>query len=373
MPLPPRGSLQLENIAIDPTDPLRRVPTRGSSPQEIDAWNRAWRSSPLYAQLHRLVGAEPGRGLSDQQRRNILAVLRAQYGIAVPSGMGIDPAGNLNQQNQKAQNIGKGIALGAAGAGVAGAAGVLPGFTGGAPVSGASLTGGGAINSQLDALMAANAAAAGGGGAVATNPSIWSRLGGFLGNNWKDVLGLGGAIGGPILGGISESKTNQRQAELAAQLAEEDINQRRRSELWDQLLQREQEARAGRGDAWSQLQQAEYVAGGGRPYTAPEWGQSYGFGPQARTAGEQAGARTLSQRSQDYLAKGPESLVPNVPTDPYTIDRSLVTPGAWENVAGLIGTGLTGFGAYQQQQQRRQQEEQRRREEEDRRRQEGTP
>jgi hypothetical protein len=197
----------------------------------------------------------------------------------------------------------------------------------------------------------------GGGGAVAAGKSIWDRLKGLVPDNVQDALSLAAGIGGPILAGQAQAAQSGRQAELAANLAEEDINQRRRTELWNQMLQREQEGRAGRPDAWRQLQQSQYVAGGGRPYTAPSWGTAFGFGPTAPSEATRTGARTLSDRSQQYLEKGPD-LTPTVSGEDYRIDRSLLEPGTGETIAGLVGTGLTGYGTWQEQQRQRQQQQQ---------------
>jgi hypothetical protein len=342
-----------------PTAPLPPAPGRDVDARTLDQWNQAWRASPIYEQMYRLVGGTPGRPLSDDQRRNILAVLRSHYGMAIPSGMNIDPAGNLNQANLKAERLLKGAAIAGAAVGGAGALGL---FGGGAPTATTAGTTAGTAGvipgtgipvvsgsaATLPGLVAPAAATTGTGGAL-------GAISGFLGDNWRDLLGMAG----PVLGAHSASQGNQRQAELAIALAEEDINQRRRTELWNQLLQREQEGRAGRSDAWKQLQTSEYVAGGGRPYKAADWMTTYGFGPTAPSANTQAGARTLSDRSQQYLKEGPTSLTPTAPTDPYRIDPSLARPGAWEQITGLVGTGLTGFGQWQQlERQRRQQQQQ---------------
>ena len=131
------------------------TPTRSTSETQLDQWNDQLRASPVWQQWMQSRGKiQGGRmvGLSDREQSEFERYL-AKNGIRIPSGMHIDPGGNLNQKNRLARNIGIGAAIGGAALTGLGAAGI-------GPLSGAF--GGGA--------------ATGGGAGVAAAPAVSSAM-----------------------------------------------------------------------------------------------------------------------------------------------------------------------------------------------------
>lgn len=120
---------------------LAPVPTRDTSEAELNMWNQNLRQSDVYLNFLRARGIDPNGKikLTDAQQANLEAELAAA-GQAVPSGMHIDSAGNLNQKNMLLKNIGKGALIGGAALTGLGAFGVGPlaGVLGGSGAIGGS-------------------------------------------------------------------------------------------------------------------------------------------------------------------------------------------------------------------------------------------
>src|SRR3990167_10125209 len=115
--------------------------------------------------------------------------------------------------------------------------------------------------------------------------SFWSTLG-------KIGLGVGGAVAAPFTGGASlipvlagaagsmlssgaQAAASNRGTGMEASLAEENVNQQRRSDFIEQWLAREQEGRASGNDAFRNMQRAEYLSGA-KGYTPRAGLKSFG-------------------------------------------------------------------------------------------------
>lgn len=113
----------------------RGVPNRGTNEGDLDAWNRALRSSDVYLDFMRRYGKPlDGRVSLSRGEQAALEDTLAAAGFPIPSGMHIDQGGNLNQKNRLGRNAA--ITAGVAGATLAtmGAAGAF----GGAAAAGAT-------------------------------------------------------------------------------------------------------------------------------------------------------------------------------------------------------------------------------------------
>src|SRR5262245_40682227 len=92
---------------------MATVPTRQTSEAELNQFNVSLRSQPWYQAYFAQRGLDPNKvKLSDRQQGE-LETLMAQNGVTVPSGMHIDPAGNLNQKNTLGRNLAIGAGVGA--------------------------------------------------------------------------------------------------------------------------------------------------------------------------------------------------------------------------------------------------------------------
>lgn len=167
--------------------------------------------------------------------------------------------------------------------------------------------------------------------------------------NWKKLLsfvpGVGGLIGGALSGGSQASASNRGTA-IEAGLAQEAIRQQQMRDWENAMNARSQEARANQGDAWKRLQQSSYVtnwqpsAARFSPYSKPLTAPSF----EARQ-----GATSLMEQTRDDLMAGrfrAPQMGDLARPQPYTIDPKLLKPGAWEQISGYAGAGLTGLGAW---------------------------
>ncbi len=148
---------------------------------------------------------------------------------------------------------------------------------------------------------------------------------------------------GAAAGAASQSAAHNRGTRIDAGLEEEKANQLRQKQYMDSLVAREQEGRVGANDAFKNVQRAEYL-GGAQGYTPKNGLPSYGFGPKAATANEQAAAQAMSSTALSRLQNG--NPIPEV-KDPgrYQIDPKNLNAGFWEKLGGIAGAGLTGYGA----------------------------
>lgn len=88
-----------EGVEPPPFEGDAPAPAREPNPEELlNEFNQSLRANPDYREFQRSIGVNPDAPmhLSDQQRRRAAGWL-AQQGFAMPEGLEIDPAGNLNQ------------------------------------------------------------------------------------------------------------------------------------------------------------------------------------------------------------------------------------------------------------------------------------
>src|SRR5687767_12888491 len=92
----------------------------------------------------------------------------------------------------------------------------------------------------------------------------------------------GGAVstaleaGGAMLSRGASTSAHNRGQQMDAQMAEANINDRRRNDFFSQMMQREQEGRASLSDAMRKARQADYL-GESKGYTAPAGVPTFGF------------------------------------------------------------------------------------------------
>lgn len=194
------------------------VPTRRTSEADLNRYNVYLRSLPWYQQFFTQRGLDANRVRLSRGQQSELERLMSRNGMRVPSGMHIDQAGNLNQKNRLARNVGIGAAVtggaltgfGLAGlgplSGLGGAAatgiptlastpiGTGLGF-GPASLAGTSALGGGGVGAGL------GAAAAGAGGGLASrigngaSPAAGGLTNRLLGAGFAGLAGLSGLVG----------------------------------------------------------------------------------------------------------------------------------------------------------------------------------
>lgn len=175
---------------------LAGAPKRSSSQGDVDAWNSSLRASPMWQDYMKSIGvnladARPTIKLTDQQRKEFTNKLAAA-GMPVPSGMHIDAAGNLNQDNHLLRNVG-------IGAGIAGAALTGFGLAGMGPMSGLFAGAGAGAGGALPSSHLAAAALMGGPAGITSGGASLGAVAG-LGATGAG-LGLGGPAGFGALSG----------------------------------------------------------------------------------------------------------------------------------------------------------------------------
>jgi hypothetical protein len=157
---------------------------------------------------------------------------------------------------------------------------------------------------------------------------------------------IGDAIGaaGDMASAGSQAAAHNRGTKLDAQLYEEQANQARQQNFIDQLAQRAQEGRASGTDAWKKLQQAEYLGTATEGYKPKNGLPSYGFGPKAATESERLGAASMRDESLQRFREG--NSIPEI-KDPgqFRLDPKNLNAGMWEKLGGILGPGLSTFGA----------------------------
>src|SRR5690349_1657016 len=120
------------------------LPTRRSTPEDVNAFNLYIRQQPWYQAWFRQMGLDPNKVKLSRSQQSQLESLLARNGVPVQDGMHIDQAGNLNQKNRLGRNLAIGAGIAGATVATMGAAGVGPmaGWLGGGGV-GATGTGAG--------------------------------------------------------------------------------------------------------------------------------------------------------------------------------------------------------------------------------------
>ena len=368
---------------------MTQAPTRKTNETDLDTWNQALRSSPLYAEFMQTIGVNPGQPirLTKQQQESFEKFLAAR-GVQIPDGMHIDPAGNLNQKNSLWKNIGVGAAIGGAALTGLGAAGIGPlgGLLGSSTVVPGAV---GASGSAASGIPGASLGAAGFGGAGAAGSGISSATlgaGGFAGGAGATGSGILGATVAPgtfaagaggvgaaagsaaaagggssllskianyakdpdVLGAIgsglsagADTAAHNRGVNMSAEETAQMIRMRQDQQYRDAMVQRAQEGRASGSDAWRKLNSAEYVAGRTSDYTPREGLPSYGFGPKASTPAQIAAAAAQRDEAMGRLQGGNPLPAPTAPT-PFEFQTQ--GPGMFERIAGIAGPGLSFWG-----------------------------
>lgn len=360
------------------------TPDRKTSEAELNQFNQQLRASPLYAQFMSSQGLVPGRAvkLSRRQQGQFEDVLRA-HGVPIPSGMHIDNAGNLNQKNRLARNIGiaaaaTGLALTGAGAagigplsglgagatGAAGAAGAIPsvGATGGiaagafpaiAGTTGASLAGAAIPSLGVTSGLAAGAfptVAGTSGAGMAGSSGIMSGItkAAQLYKNGRAATSLASGLAGAAQSGreadnAAASGTANFEADQAG-AANRDVLDRA-----DLDLKRRLDARLGQSDAYEKAIQGALGKNiqdvhMDRPSGIPNISFTGGSRPSAIGPEGRAAASELNKQAMLKLMSG-ESYDP-LPAFERVNAPEYKKPGLFENVAGAAGmAGQSYFGA----------------------------
>ena len=274
--------------------------TGGSIPDtyKIDVENGGLRRES-WAKRHRVLGTLAAGAAGFAGGAAIGASMGGAAGGAAATGAG---GAGATAAGTGAAAGGTGAALGstslatgsaAAGAGGLGAGAALPAGT-----AGASLAGGG------------TAAAAGGAGA-ATAGSRFANL---------------AQQGGRAASAYGQAQAQNRGTQLQATM---DQDQTR--------LSAERDRRAGEREAMAGLARTNYIQNWQPRASSVQGLPTYGFGPQAPSEAQRRGAATLEQTLLDRLDTGGFQ-----PSD----TSSLMQPGRGERFAGLLGAGLSAYGAY---------------------------
>jgi hypothetical protein len=171
--------------------------------------------------LFEMIGAQVGPSgnpkLTDQQRKQMQALLEQELGIKLPKGVELDKNGNANEDVVNAGSVAKKVGIGAA---IGGAALTGLGAAGIGPLSG--LLGGGAAAAG-GAGAAAGAAGAGAGAGAATTAAGVVGAGLKTADVVRDVLRAGGSA----LGDAADTASNNRGVKLAATMDAERLDQQR--------------------------------------------------------------------------------------------------------------------------------------------------
>lgn len=313
------------------------VPGKKTNEVSLDAWNQAFRSSPEYVEFMQSIGVDPSGPirLSDSQREQFKRYLQTK-GIALPSGMEIDPAGNLNQNEGVGKYATNPWVLGGLAAGSMLIPGVGPAVLGGLKSAGAGIgkavgIGGGAGGAGSAAGTATGAAAGG---------SLYDKI---LrgGSTVADLLGAGR----DVLGASADTAAHNRGVAMDAQQAEALFNLKQDEDYRNALIAREREGRESGTDAQRKLQQAEYIANnqGYSPISITTGGQSrklpaYGFGPTQSTEAEKAGAVGIRGEALKRLEGGNQ--LPAIP-EPIPFEFEDKEPSTFEEIAQWTVPGLS--------------------------------
>lgn len=289
--------------------------TRSTGEDEIARFNDWMRSQPWWQSIR---GSGTG-DLSDQQQAQIVQAAK-NAGITVPSAFHIDEAGNFNQKSRTKRNL---IIAAAIGGGV-----LTAGLASGA--IGAGLGGAASSGSALGSTAALGPVAAAGGTTAAVVPAgiaastAGSGLGlaGTLGAVGKNMLSRGALdAAGRMVGAAGETAAQNRGASLEAALASDSMN-----------LAAANSNREGEADAMKKLNQANYLqhwAAPTRPANLPISGLQ---GPTAPDEAQLAASKSLEDQMLKRIQGGGFQ-----PSD-YS---QFTKPSSAEHAANYIGPALS--------------------------------
>jgi hypothetical protein len=158
------------------------------------------------------------------------------------------------------------------------------------------------------------------------------------------LIGAGISAAGDMASAGAETAAGNRGTKLDASLVEESLNQNRKRDFMDQLIARSQEGRTSSTDAWKKLQQGEYLGTATEGYKPKNGLPSYGFGPKAATESERLAGASMRDESLKRFREG--NPIPEV-QDPgqFKLNPEYMNAGMWEKLGGILGPGLSTFGA----------------------------
>lgn len=304
---------------------MATVPDKKTNEVTLDQWNQQFRASPERAEFLQLIGVDPNGPirLSDSQREQFKKFL-ATKGIQIPSGMEIDPAGNLNQNEGVGKYATNPWVLGGLAAGSMLIPGVGPAVLGGLKSAGSGIASG---------LGKAGSAIGGGVAKAATGKGAGGLFGSIAG------------LAGEVLGAGANTMAHNRGQLMDAQQAEALFNLQQDRQYRDQLADRERIGMETGNNALQNVQRSEYIANnqGYTPSTFTSVGKtrrlpSYGFGPTQSTEAEKAGAAGMRGEALQRLQQGNPIPEVQAPT-PFVFENK--EPGLFENIAQWTAPGLT--------------------------------
>jgi hypothetical protein len=303
-----------------------------ASDPSINAFNEQWRSSPLYAEALRMVGADPSGPLqlSDGQRKQLQAIITQRMGFQFPDGTEIDPAGNLNEDEGFAKQAKRwGPIVGAGALAAFGIPGFMPGLLGGgAAAGGAGIPALGNVNSITAGL-------AGGGG------GLGSALtgGGILGAIGKGAGALSSL--GSVLGGAARGSADQRMREGDSQVRQQQLLQQGSRDQFTAGLQGAQFQREGQDRERKQQILMQLLNNTQDSNITPGNPAIAGRMP-TMTGGARPSNLTTNRESLLALLGQPQVQAPTYQPPP---SLRLPTAGLGENLLGGIGLGSSILGA----------------------------
>lgn len=187
-----------------------------SSP-DINQFNASWRGSPLYRDTLRGMGIDPAKPvkLTDTQRKTLQSTLE-RSGVTFPSGVEIDAAGNMNENEGLGKQVKKWGPLVAAGTLAAfGIPGLFPGLIGGGgAAAGAAGTAAAGATAAGTTAAAGTAAATVGGSALGLSSAAWLDLAIFGGSTVADIFSSRSAAKAADRGAQAQLQSNREALSL---------------------------------------------------------------------------------------------------------------------------------------------------------------
>jgi len=155
------------------------------------------------------------------------------------------------------------------------------------------------------------------------------------------AMGSIAGAAGSALGGMSDAKAKNRDAELSAQHQIANQLLMRDKNYNDASLAYEKEGREGQGQAMARLLATQRRASpSAMPNVSP-----YAAAPRQRTEMETGADDLLAQQMMLRLQGG--NPLPKPQLTDLQIDRGLMKPGTGENLTGWLSAGLGGLSAYE--------------------------
>jgi hypothetical protein len=348
------------------------LPTRRTSEGDLNAFNVYLRSQPWYQDWFRTRGLDPNRVKLSRGQQGELERLMRQNGLDVQGGMHIDAAGNVNQKNRLARNLG--IAAGIAAGGYF-AAPALAGLGGASAAPGAAAATGAGAASTAGAAIPTLASTTIGSGMAAAAPTIAGASGAAAtgGGGAMGFLGTLGRFGKKLIPGLedigqwvgqtAEGRAEGRKADIdATALAnrqemdrtalEERLAQNLYANEYEQFAANTQlpnlrASQAVRGDLIANMEDVHadhpranvvHFSGGLRPSA---------LGPNAREAGRKLSEIGLSNMGNEKMPTIPKTQMGKMLEMPQAgaVDKILGVAGPAASLAGLlakrVGSGST--------------------------------